>query len=140
MANSKYNQVSELLAAGKFNWRNDRILGLLRTDTEFTATDKVLSDLEGAGVGEVVIQGRNVGPGGACLGYPAFFSSVTGDTPFQLVLVQDMGTGDPNLIGFFDEDEAGNMLVAQNDGTFVVRPGLPGGDVYDTAARVWMVV
>jgi hypothetical protein len=140
MANSKYTQVSDLLLAGRFNWRTDRILGLLCTNVTFDAADTVVSDLDGSVVSQVPIQGRDVGPGGQCLGYPAFFSAVSGDTPFQVVLVQDLGSGDPNLIGFFDEDENGGELIAQNDGTFVVRPGLPNTDVYNPDARVWMVV
>lgn len=139
MANSKYDQVADLLAAGKFNWRSDRILGLLCTNAVFNAANTVLSQITGEVVSEVPIQGRSVGAGGLCLGYPAFFSAVAGDTPYQLILVQDMGVGDPNLVGFFDEDEVGADLIAQNDGTFVVRPGAPTEST-NGEARVWMVV
>ena len=141
MANSKYNQVVDLLAAGKFNWQVHSILGVLRDGATFDASQKKLSDLDGTEVARTEIQGRALLDGGLCVGYPAFFNVVPGDTDYQMVLVQDTGMGDPNLIAWFDTNEADEPLRLENMGTLVVRPGEPDEPLPDgmsSSARLWM--
>lgn len=141
MANSKYAQVVDLLAAGKFNWQSNRILGLLREGATFDPAEKKLSDLDGSEVARTEIQGRALLEGGLCIGYPAFFNTVPGDTDYQMVIIQDNGDGNPNLIAWFDTNEADQPLRLDNTGTLVVRPGeepLPDG--VSTSARLWMVL
>ena len=141
MANSKYAQVVDLLAAGKFNWQVHSILGVLRKDSTLDVLQKKLSDLDGTEVARTPIQGRALLEGGMCVGYPAFFNVVPGDTDYQMVLVQDIGNGNPNLIAWFDTNEADNPLRLDNTGTLVVRPGEPTDPLPDgmsTSARLWM--
>ena len=141
MANSKYSQVVDLLAAGKFNWQIHSILGVLKDGATFDASQKKLSELGGTEVARTEIQGRAVLEGGACVGYPAFFNVVPGDTDYQMVLVQDRGDGDPNLIAWFDTNEADQPLRLDNTGTLVVRPGEPDDPLPDgvsTSTRLWM--
>jgi hypothetical protein len=141
MANSKYSQVVDLLAAGKFNWQVHSILGVLRKDSSLDVLQKKLSDLDGTEVARTEIQGRAVLEGGACVGYPAFFQVVPGDTDYQMVLVQDRGDGDPNLIAWFDTNEADGPLRLDNTGTLVVRPGEPDDPLPDgvsASTRLWM--
>lgn len=141
MANSKYNQVVDLLAAGKFNWQSHSILGALLEGATFDPSQKKVSDLDGTVISRTEIQGRAVLEGGLCVGYPAFFSTVAGDTDYQMVLIHDRGEGDPNLIAWFDTNEADEPLRLDNTGTLVVRPGEPDEPLPDgvsTSVRLWM--
>ena len=46
-----------------------------------------------------------------CLGYPAFFNTVEGGIDYQMILVQDVGGDNPNLLAFYDTDEAGGSVA-----------------------------
>ena len=103
--------------------RSNRILGVLRKEASFDASEKKVSDLDGSEVARTEIQGRALLEGGLCIGYPAFFNTVAGDTDYQMVLIQDRGDGNPNLIAWFDTNELDGQLRLDNTGTLVVRPG-----------------
>jgi hypothetical protein len=142
MANSKYNQVTDLLATGRLNWRSSSIIGRLCQGVTFNADHKTTADAGGDFYSSALIQGRVVAPGGLCLGYPAFFQNVPGEADYQMLLVLDSGLERYDLLAFFDEDEEGNPLTIDHAGTFVLRPEMPDPlpENVDTSMRLWMRV
>ena len=74
----------------------------------------------------VPIPGRQV-DGTSLLGYPASFNGVAKEVEYQMVIAKDDGTGDPSVLAFYDEDENGDPLLLQNNGTLIVRPQLVEG-------------
>ena len=141
MANSKYSQVVDLLAAGKFNWQSNSIIGILLQGATFDAAHKTFPQQGGTEVARTEVQGRALVEGGLCVGYPAFFNTVPGDTDYQMVLVQDTGMNVFDLIAWFDTNEMDDPLRLDNTGTLVVRPGEPDEPLPDgvsTGARLWM--
>ena len=143
MANQKYDQVIDLLATGWLNWATDPIIGLLFKDADFDASHKTLSDLNGATqIATAPIDGRYLAPGGVCMGYPAFFQMVGGDTDYQMIIVQQIDPYNPNLLAFYDTVEDGPLHL-DNTGTLVVRPTIPDDmppDEVPTSdyARMWL--
>jgi hypothetical protein len=140
MANQKYTQVIDLVAGGWFNWQTDPVLGILLKDASYSAGHKKLSEVQGQQVATTQIQGRAVHEGGQCMGYPAIFQTINGDTDYQLVLVQDLHDGDPNVLAFYDTGEDDGPLHLEHTGTFIVRPGLddPLPEGTSSSARLWM--
>lgn len=144
MANQKYDQVIDMLAEGRLRWQTDEILAVLVKDGTFDKTDTVLSQV-GTVQGVSSIQGRVVVPGGNFLGYAAFFSDIQADQEFQVVVVQQIGNGDPYTLAWYDTDENDDPIILQNTGTLVVRPALldsqtPTDIVQSTTSRLWMRV
>ena len=141
MANSKYSQVADLLAAGKLRWDSDLIEARLLTGATFDAADKVLSDV-GQSLQTWTIQGRWVAPGGNLMGQPAYFQNADGETTYQVVIVQNDGMGDPALLAWYDTSEGDEPIHLENAGTLIIRPVLlenpPEGS--PEAARLWMKV
>ena len=141
MPNSKYTQVVDLLAAGKLRWDSDLIEACLLTGASFDAGDKTLSEV-GQSIQTTTIQGRWVAPGGNFIGQPALFQNADGDSDYQVVLVQNTGMGDPNLLAWYDTDEGGGSIHLDNAGTLIIRPSLlenPPEGAPD-ASRLWMKV
>ena len=140
MANQKYAQVIDLALSGQFNWQTDPVLGILLKDASFAAGHKKLSEVSGQQIATAQIQGRALVEGGGCMGYPALFQTVNGDTDYQMVLVQDLHDGNPNLLAFFDTGEDDGPLHLENTGSFIVRPGLddPLPEGTSSSARLWM--
>lgn len=140
MANSKYAQVIDLLAAGKLNWATQNIQAALMEGASFNGAQKKLSEV-GQPVAREPIQGRSVAAGGAFLGYAVAFPRVAAGE-YQVVVVQDNGT-DPNLLAWYDTDETDGPLTTENEGTLVIRPVVVPDDLPPDAAstiRVWMKV
>jgi hypothetical protein len=142
MANQKYNQVVDLLATGRLNWRSSSILGYLCQDALFNADDKTVEDAGGSLLATTLIQGRMVAPGGLFLGYPAFFQNVPDGSDYQMLLVVDQGLQNYTLLAYFDEDEEGGPLTIDHAGTFVLRPEMPDPlpENLDQLMRLWMKV
>lgn len=141
MANSKYIQVIDLVASGQLNWQGSLIFGCLTTGATFNAAHKTFSQLGVGTRATTQIQGRALAPGGMCLGYPAFFNTVEGGIDYQVILVQDPGGGDLNLLAFYDSDETGGPLRIDHTGTLVVRPVVgpePFPEGVPTDSRLWM--
>lgn len=141
MANSRYTQVIDLLTTGKLNWAGNNILALLLDGATFLDTDKRMSDLEGNEISRVPIQGRWVASGGLFMGYAVAFQRIA-PGEYQVVVVQDDGTNDPNVLAWYDTNDADSPLTQDNDGTLVVRPVLPDSPPPDSPqeSRVWMRV
>lgn len=139
MANSKYAQVIDLLAQGKFNWVSDSVLGILVTGATFNAANKKLSELGATQIATTPINGRYLAEGGACMGLPAFFPTINGDTDYQLVLALALGgyAYDPDLLAFFDTDEEDESLHLDTTGTLVVRPTAVD-PLLEGSVRMWM--
>ena len=139
MANSKYSQVIDLLAAGRLNWANNNIqAGLLRGAT-FDGSQKKLSQV-GQPVAREQIQGRSVAAG-AFLGYAVAFPRVAAGE-YQVVVMQDNGS-DPDLLAWYDTDETDGPLTIENEGTLVIRPVVVPDDLppdSTSTIRVWMTV
>ena len=142
MPNSKYAQVTDLLAQGKLRWATDMIEARLVSGSSFDAADKTLADV-GSSISSSPIQGRWVAEGGNFMGQPVFFGSVQAGT-YQVVVVQLMGSGDAaaNVLAYYDSDENDSPLTLDNDGTLAVRPSLLPDQPEGTpqTSRLWMKV
>lgn len=137
MANAKYSQVVDLLAAGKLNWATNNIQAGLLEGATFNAAQRKLSEV-GQPVARVPIQGRSVS-GNAFLGYAAAFPRVAAGE-YQVVVMQDTGS-DPNLLAWYDTDEGAGPLTIENEGTLVLRPVVVPDDLppdSTSTVRVWM--
>jgi hypothetical protein len=142
MANSKYSQVAGLVSSGQLRWQSDQILGCLVTGASFDAADRTLSQV-GPAISIAPIQGRFMAEAGACMGLPVFFQKIPPDVEYQLVVVQNLNNGDPNVLAWYDTSESGPLKV-ENGGTLVVRPTLaeelPETYTGPESARMWMRV
>jgi hypothetical protein len=137
--NSKYSQVTDLLAAGRLRWDVDQIEAHLLDQGTFDAAHTTLSQV-GTSLQASPIQGRWVAPGGNLMGQPAFFQSVEGDKDYRVAIVQNIGNGDPNLLAWYDTDELGEPLHLDNGGSLIIRPTAleqtPEGS--SSTSRLWM--
>ena len=142
MANEKYSQVTDLLAQGKLNWPGHNIEACLVKGATFDENDTKLSELAAPVVAKALIQGRTVAPGGECLGYAVFFPTAEAEVVYQVVVTQNLGTGDPNLLAWYDTAEDGGPLEMENTGTLVIRPQPPAAvpEGASSESRVWMRV
>jgi hypothetical protein len=123
MANQKYSQVASMAGSGQLNWRGDHIVGMLMQFVAFNPAHTHTSDLVGAArIATAEIGGRQMGVGGEALGLPAAFPRVAKNTPFQVLVVKDVGDSNPMLLAFFDQDAASGPLQMVNNGTLIVRP------------------
>ena len=139
---TKYSQVIDLLAQGKLNWVGNNIEACLVTGATFDEDNKLLSELGTPTVAKTTIQGCTVAPGGECLGYSVFFPTAEAEVTYQVVVTQNLGTGESNLLVWYDTAEDGGPLEMENTGTLVIRPQVPAAvpDGVSTEARVWMRV
>ena len=139
MPNSKYSQVTDLLATGRLHWDTDLIEAHLLGDGAFDADDTLLSQA-GESLQSTPIQGRWVAPGGNFMGQPAVFHQIEGNKDYRVAIVQNIGNGDPNLLAWYDTDEQDEPLHLDNTGSFIVRPTLleqtPEGS--PSTSRLWM--
>lgn len=141
MANTKYDQVMDLLAEGKLNWRVNDIRASLVQGTTFDAADTKLSDVGGA-VYSTAIQGRTVATGGKLLGFPAIYQAIQ-PGEYQLVVHQYIPALGPDqvVLAYYDTDGAGDPLVLEAPGTLFVRPvlvGVPGNA--PAGSGIWMTL
>lgn len=141
MANSKYAQVSDLLAAGALNWGSDAINAYLVTGGTFDPADKVITDIGVNAPYVTNIQGRYVS-GTNFMGEPAVFANVAGDVTYQVVLGKAVYNGPIYLLAWYDTNDLNGPLVVDNTGTLVIRPVTtatidPGRPL---SSRVWMTV
>lgn len=139
MANQKYDNLMPLMATGGLNWSTDPIKAYLQSGATFHAADTKLSQTGGTLVTYVPVSGRQVDPVGF-LGNPVSFNGVPRETEHQVLIAKDTGPGsDPLLLAFYDEDDAGDPLVLQNNGTLIVRPVLVAGGEPPTLG-VWVKI
>lgn len=126
MANQKYDQVVTMSGTGELNWAGDHILGLLTKGVAFTSAHTLLSEaMVPAGASQISvseIQSRSLGAEGEAMGLPAVYNKVPKETDYQMLLVKDIGTGDPLLLAFYDENVNSDPLRLINNGTLIVRP------------------
>lgn len=123
MANQKYAQVAAMAGSGQLNWRGDHIVGLLMTGVTFVSTHTRLTSLPaGTQKASAEIPNRMMGDGGEALGLPAIFPRVPQGTPYQVLVVKDVGDSNPMLLAFYDQDSASGALGMANNGTLIVRP------------------
>lgn len=129
MANQKYDNLTVLMGTGGLNWAVDPINAYLQHGATYDATDTKLSQTGGVTVAYVPVPGRAVDSNGL-LGNPVSFNRVAKETEYQVLVVKETGPGgDPLVLAFYDEDEAGGPLELVNNGTLIVRPVLlAGGD------------
>lgn len=140
MANQNYDQVADLFAQGKLHWETDSILALLVTNGVFDASNETLADLVHQARSVQPINGRWIDPDGLAMGLPVAFAKASQGIPFQVVVVQDTGNGDPNLLAFIDTNADDSPITVQNSGTLIVRPVLPEEPPSDQPPTigVWM--
>lgn len=142
MPSAKFNQFADLLAAGTLRWQADQIMGVLLTDYTFVASHQTLADVTTSVTPfRAPVMQRWVAPGGKLMGLGVVFQAIPADT-YQMVLVQDLGNGNPKLLSYYDENADGDDLVLENQGSLIVRPGvledLPEGAPADT--RLWIAI
>lgn len=122
--NQNYDQVAELFAQGKLSWERDAILALLRINEVFDASAKTVADLPGQNIATEAIQGRWLN-GSEAMGLPAAFQKVSSGLEYQIVVVQNTGNGNPNLLAFIDANTDDSPITVQNTGTLIIRPVMP---------------
>lgn len=123
MANQNYDQLGELFAQGKLGWETDSIVALLYEGATFDASDKTVADLPGQQRGVQPIHGRWYSNGYA-MGLPVAFQKVSAGTEFQVVLAQNVGNNNPNLLAFIDSGADDSPITVQRTGTLIIRPVL----------------
>jgi hypothetical protein len=122
--NENYDQVAEFYAQGKLSWEKDAIIALLRSGETFDPSAKTVADLSGVHQAVERIQGRWFSEGMA-MGQPVAFQKVGAGIEFQVVVAQDVGNNNPNLLAFIDTNQSGSPITVQHPGTLIVRPVLP---------------
>jgi hypothetical protein len=143
MSNSNYAQVSSLLAQGKLNWATDNISMARLVGGTFNAAHKLLSEVGGTLAGTALINGRALVENNA-LGQPVVFPESVADTEYQMVIVQMTGPTTSNLLAWIDENEAGDPITVERDGSLIVRPvefdstAAPDGTVLPPQVGAWM--
>ena len=96
--NQKYAQVPTMAGSGQLNWRSDHIVALLMYGAGYVSTHSRLSDLNtGTQKASAEIPSRSMGAGGEALGLPAVFPRVAKDSPYQVLVVKDVGDANPML-------------------------------------------
>ena len=137
--NQNYEQTAELFAQGKLSWETDAIVAILYTGAVFDPVNKVTADLTGQRKAVQRVDGRYF-LDGLAMGLPAAFQKVPAATPFQVVVCQDIGNNNPNLLAFIDANADGSPITVQRPGTLIIRPVLPSIEVPDRPPTigVWM--
>jgi hypothetical protein len=135
MANQKYAQVVDLLAAGRLNWATDDIVGaLLAASATFDVSDTLVSQV-GTVVAVAPLPDRYVQTGGECYGSPLIYELVQGGADYKMVIAQNVGAEDFNVLAWYDQNSLGQPLHVESDGTLIVRPSVA---IPDTTVRLWM--
>ena len=124
MANQNYAQVATLLDEGKFRWETDSVVAILYTSAVFDESDKTVADLTGARLTTQLIQGRWLGPEGQAMGLPVAFPKADAGPTYQIVVAQEVGNGNPNLLAFIDSNADDSPITVLRSGTLIVRPVL----------------
>jgi len=138
--NQNYDQLADLIAQDKFSWERDTINAMLYTGLEFDGADKTVADLDGGFRSLQRIDGRFVSDR-AAYGLPVAYSRAEGGIQYQIVLAQDTGLNNPNLIAFIDVNADDSPLQVQHTGTMIVRPVLPEEEIpghTGSNVGVWM--
>ena len=123
MPNSKYDHTSSIIAGP--GWMAGRIVAFLFEHAVFDKTDTLLSEVKSGGAVQrnvTEIQNRSVGENGEAFGLSALFNVTQKGSPYQMVLAWDRHESDMAVLAFYDEDEGGEPIGLQNNGTLVVRP------------------
>jgi len=128
MANQNYDQVAELFVQGKLSWETDAIIALLCVGETFNASAKTVGDLGGNRYGVQPIQGRWF-DSGLAMGLPVAFQKVSASAGYQIVVAQDVGNNNPNLLAFIDANADDSPITVQRTGTLIIRPVLPPVEV-----------
>jgi hypothetical protein len=128
MANQNYEQVAELFAQGKLSWETDAIIAMLCTDVAFDPSAKTVADMGGERRAVQPIQGRWFSEGNA-MGLPVAFQKVGAGIDYQIVVAQDVGNNNPNLLAFIDANADDSPITVQRTGTLIIRPVLPPVEV-----------
>lgn len=122
MPNSNYAQVATLLAQGKLRWELDNISTILLTGATFNASHTKIDQVGGTNAGQAVIFGRTLADNGYALGQPVVFPTAQKDINYQVVIVQLIGPTDALVLAWIDENEEGDPITVERDGTLIVRP------------------
>ena len=122
--NQNYEQVATLYAQGKLSWERDAIVAFLCEGATFDASAKTLADLSGERRAVQRIDGRWFYEGNA-MGLPVAFQKVAAGLEFQVVVAQDTGNNNPNLLAFIDVNADDSPITVQRTGTLIIRPVLP---------------
>ena len=142
MANQNYEQVAELLAQGKLSWESDLIVAMLCQGETFDSSAKTVADLVGVRKAVQRIDGRWFSDGLA-MGLPVAFQKVQAMTEFQVVVAQDVGNNNPNLLAYIDVNADDSPITVRQTGTLIIRPVLPDIEVppeRPPTIGVWMRV
>lgn len=140
MPNAMYDQVLDLMAEGKLNWRANDIIAVLTQNATFDITDKLLSDVGGP-IKNAPIQGRWIAPGAKLMGLPAVFQGVQPGT-YQVIVCQNLNRGNPSVLAFYDTNDGGDPLTLVNQGSFILRPAAHPNPPAQTPtdSRLWIDV
>jgi hypothetical protein len=98
-----------------------------------------VADLGGERGGVQPIMGRYFEDGQA-MGLPVAFQKVSAATPYQVVVAQDVGNGNPNVLAFIDTNADDSPITIARTGTLIIRPVLPAvpPDDKPPTIGVWM--
>ena len=138
MANQNYDQTLELALQGNLNWGVDSISALLYTGAEFDPVAKTLADLTGEIRATQVISGRYITEDGMAMGLPVAYQRVSEGEEFQIVIVQETGNGNPNLLAFIDTNADDSPISVAHSGTLIIRPMLVEGIDDPPTIGVWL--
>jgi hypothetical protein len=143
MANSNYNQVEDLVAAGKLNWSADVIMAFLYSGATFHPDSEQVSQEGGQFYAKVPVSGRYV-VADQWLGLPIVFDFAAAGIDYQVILAKDLGGGRTKALAFFDtiDDSGGEPLPisASNYGTLVIRPEVVDIEDMTYGTGLWMTV
>jgi hypothetical protein len=103
-------------------WDRDQIKALLMQGAAYVGTHERVSQAGGSVVSVAPINGRWINEFNYAMGQPAVFQQVAPGQPYQVMVTQDDGRGDPRLLAFIDQDQNGSVIVAQRRGSLIVRP------------------
>ena len=91
----------------------------------FDASTKRVSELDGKRWAVAPVQQKALLDTGEAMGLPLIFQKIPKETVFQLVLAQDDGRNDPNLLTFIDVNQHDSPIAVQRTGTLIIRPVQP---------------
>ena len=105
----------------------------------FDSSAKTVADLVGVRKAVQTIMGRRFVDGNA-LGLPVAFQKVAAGPEYQIVVAQDVGDNNPNLLCFIDVNADDSPITVERTGTLIIRPVLlsePPSELPPTIG-VWM--
>lgn len=138
MSSQRYTQLTGMLDSGQLIWQSNRILAVLVTGVEFNPDHQRISDAGGVHVGSAApIENRYVDDSRHGRGNAVGFNNAPAETPFEVLIVKDDGSGNPLLLGFLDSDSDGLPISIPYPGTCIIRPA---PDEFGELPGIWITL